>query len=66
MGPWEMTIDTKLADPNQRKAVIDPIKQYMDKAKIPTLIMHDAKSRATWTYSVSLSSDNSNDLAPAP
>lgn len=54
--PLEMTIETKLTEPNQHKAIIDPIKQYMDKAQIPTLVMHDAKSRATWTYSLSLPS----------
>lgn len=48
----ELTIETSLSDPNQRKAIIDPVKEYMEKAKIPTLIMIDTKSHATWTYSV--------------
>lgn len=30
--PLEMTVETTLKDPNQRRSVIDPIKQYMDKA----------------------------------
>ncbi len=71
--PLEMTIDTSLKDPNQHKAVVDPIKQYMDKARIPTLTMHDARSRATWTYSCTLSApaadgaaDGTADGSPAP
>ncbi len=54
MQPLEMTIETTLKDPTQRKAVIDPIKQYMDKARIPSLVMKDSKSRATWTYTCTL------------
>jgi hypothetical protein len=69
--PLEMTIETKLQDPNQRKAVIDPIKQYMDKAHIPSLVMKDAKSRATWTYTCTLSpapaaDDAGTGAAPQP
>ncbi len=50
--PLELSIETKLSDPEQRRAIIDPVKQYMEKAKIPTLVMNDTKSRATWTYTV--------------
>lgn len=59
--PVELTIDTALSDPNQRKAILDPIKEYMEKAQIPTLTMNDAKSHATWTYSVSLAGTRTND-----
>jgi hypothetical protein len=58
-----MTIDTTLTDPNQRKAIIDPIKPYMEKAWIPTLVMHDSKSRATWTYTVSIDTTPKKDEA---
>ncbi len=51
-GPVELTIDTELEDPNMRRQIIDPVKQYMPKAQIPTLVMNDSKSHATWTYTV--------------
>ena len=51
--PVELTVDTTLKDPNQHKAVVDPIKQYMAKAQVTTLVMNDSKSHATWTYNVS-------------
>lgn len=50
--PIELSIDTELQDPQQRHGIIDPIKPYMEKAKITTLTMRDAKSHATWTYQV--------------
>ncbi len=53
-GPVELNIDTELSDPSQRKQIIDPAKELMHKAQIPTLIMKDKKSRATWTYTVAL------------
>jgi hypothetical protein len=68
-GPVEMTVDTKLASPDQHKAVIEPIKQYMEKARIPTLVMNDSKSRANWTYQVTLTApvaDDANPLDAAP
>jgi excinuclease UvrABC ATPase subunit len=68
-SPVEMTIDTKLQSPDQHKAVIEPIKQYMEKARIPTLVMNDSKSRANWTYQVTLTApvaDDSNELGTAP
>jgi hypothetical protein len=68
-GPVEMTIDTKLQSPDQHKAVIEPIKQYMEKARIPTLVMNDSKSRANWTYQVTLTApvaDDANPLNAAP
>lgn len=63
-GAIELTIDTKLADPNQHKTIIDPIKPYMPKAQIITLTMNDEKSHATWTYNVSPPRDNDEDKAP--
>lgn len=51
-GPVELTINTELADPNSRRQIIDPHKDLMSKAQVPTLTMNDTKSHATWTYSV--------------
>jgi len=50
----ELSIETKLSDPTQRRQIIDPIKDYMEKARIPTLTMTDSKSGATWTYTVNI------------
>lgn len=50
--PVELTIDTELKDPNQHRSIIDPIKQYMEKAQVTTLTMNDSKSHATWTYNL--------------
>lgn len=51
-GPVELTINTELADPNSRRQIIDPAKDLMHKAQVPTLTMNDSKSHATWTYTV--------------
>lgn len=51
--PVTLQIATSLPDPNMRRGIIDPIKEYMEKAKIPTLTMTDSRSHATWTYNVS-------------
>lgn len=51
-APVTLTVATSLPDPNLRRGIIDPIKDYMEKAKIPTLTMTDARSHATWTYNV--------------
>lgn len=48
-----LSIDTTLSSPDLRKGVIDPIKEYMAKAKIGSLTMNDSRSHATWTYNVS-------------
>lgn len=53
-GPVDLTIETTLPDPNMRRGIIDPVKDLMNKAQIPTLVMTDSKSRATWTYNVQL------------
>ncbi|MBC7998715.1 MAG: hypothetical protein IAF58_12275 [Leptolyngbya sp.] len=53
-NPIELTVDTSLSDPTARKQIIDPIKDYMTVAKLPSLTMNDAKSHATWTYTASL------------
>jgi hypothetical protein len=63
-GPVEMTVDTKLQSPDQHKAVIEPIKQYMEKARIPTLVMNDSKSHANWTYQVTLTAPVADEANP--
>lgn len=55
-GPVHLTINTELSDPNLRRQIIDPVKELMHKAEIPTLVMNDSKSRATWTYQVNVPS----------
>ena len=52
--PVELAVATRLQDKDQRHGIINPIKEYMAKANIPTLTMTDSKSHATWTYSVSM------------
>lgn len=47
-----LTVDTALPDPNARKPIIDKVKDYMEKAKIPTLTMNDTKTHAHWTYNM--------------
>jgi len=48
----ELSVETELQDPNQRRNIVDPVKPYLEKAKITTLTMKDKKSKATWTYQV--------------
>lgn len=50
--PLNLTVDTALSDPNSRKPIIDKVKDYMDKGKVPTLTMNDEKTHAHWTYNV--------------
>ena len=57
----ELTIDTQLKDPNSHKAIIDPVKPYMAKAQVITLTMNDAKTHATWTYTVSAAAPSDNE-----
>lgn len=51
--PMNLTVDVKLSDPNSRKPVIDKVKDYLEKAKIPTLTMNDSATHAHWTYNMS-------------
>jgi len=55
-APVELTINTELSDPNLRRQIIDPAKDLMHKAQVPSLVMNDAKSYATWTYTVQIPS----------
>jgi hypothetical protein len=51
-APIELTIDTTLPSADLRKQIIDPIKPYMEKAKVFTLNMNDSRSHAHWTYTL--------------
>jgi hypothetical protein len=51
-APINLTVDVSLPDPNSRKAIVDRVKDYMEKAKIMSLTMNDAKSHAHWTYNM--------------
>ncbi len=50
--PANLTVDTALQDPNSRKPIIEKIKDYMEKAKIPSITMNDSKTHAHWTYNM--------------
>jgi hypothetical protein len=52
-GPIELTIDTKLPSKDLIKQVVDPIKPYMEPAKIYVLNVNDSASRAHRTYNLS-------------
>lgn len=51
-APVELTVATSLAQPEMRKSIVDPVKPYMEKAKLFTLTVTDARSHATWTYNM--------------
>ncbi|MBX3136640.1 hypothetical protein KF707_10415 [Candidatus Obscuribacterales bacterium] len=51
-GPVELNVKTELADPNSRRQIMDPAKEFMYKAQVPSVVMNDTKTNATWTYSV--------------
>lgn len=63
----ELTIDTALHNPQQRREIIDPVKQLMDPGKISSITMNDSRSHATWTYNcIAPPSDNSDDKPVVP
>lgn len=64
-GPVEVAVEVELKEPEQRKAIVDPVKDYFEKAGIKTLTMTDAKLHATWTYQVSAQAPAQDDSAPA-
>ncbi len=59
--PINLTVDTALQDPNSRKPIIDKVKDYLEKAKIPSLTMNDSRTHAHWTYNMAPSA-----VAPNP
>ncbi len=50
--PLNLTVDTTLPDPNARKPIIEKIKDYMEKGKIPSITMNDSTTHAHWTYNM--------------
>jgi len=70
-GPIEMTVDAPLNDPEQHKGIVDPIKDYMAKAEITSLVFNntkDPKKHQNWTYNVSIVAPaaGADGAAPAP
>ena len=67
-GPVEVAVDAALNDPEQHKAIVDPIKDYMDKAQITSLVFNDTKNPKThrnWTYKVSTPAPGADGADPA-
>jgi hypothetical protein len=60
-GPVELDIETKLPNKELRKQVIDPVKPYMEPAKVMVLQMQDTASHATWTYNLQQASAPQDD-----
>ena len=50
--PLSLNVDVSLADPNARKPIMDKVKDYLEKARIPTVTINDAKTHAHWTYNM--------------
>ena len=60
-GPISLTVDTTLPSPDLHKQVVEPIKPFMEKAKLVSLEMNDTKSHAHWTYTMIPGSAPSDD-----
>jgi hypothetical protein len=64
-GPVEVNVEVALKDANDRKAIMEPVKEYFEKAQIQSLTMTDPKLHATWTYNLSPASANTgSDVQP--
>jgi hypothetical protein len=65
--PVELDIETQLADPKaERRLIVDPVKNMMDKANVVTIILSDTRAHASWTYSLGPSAANSANEADSP
>ncbi|MBS1990744.1 MAG: hypothetical protein JSS83_09525 [Cyanobacteria bacterium SZAS LIN-3] len=65
-GSIEVTVDAPLNDPEQHKGIVDPIKDYMAKAEITSLVFNntkDPKKHQNWTYNVSVAPAATGDAA---
>jgi hypothetical protein len=60
-GPVELDIETKLPSKDLHTQITDPVKQYMEPAKVMTLQMQDSASHATWTSNLQKASTPSDD-----
>jgi hypothetical protein len=68
-GPIDVNVDAALESPDQHKAIVEPIKDYMPKAEIGQLVFNDTKNPKTkrnWTYRVSTEAAPADGAAPAP
>jgi hypothetical protein len=51
--PVELAIETVMSNPKeQRKSIMDPVKDLMEKANVATVTLNDTKAHATWTYNL--------------
>lgn len=65
-NPIELTVETSLADKNARHQIINPIKDYMGRGRVPTLTMNDAKSHSTWTYTSTMPAPTEDNAEQMP
>ncbi len=49
----DLAVEVNLKSPDQRQAIFDPVKQYMEKGKVSTMTVTAPWLHATWTYTVS-------------
>jgi hypothetical protein len=59
--PVQLTIDAQLPSVKVRRSIVDPVKQLMNPAQVPTVTLTDSRSHATWTYSVAPVADEPSD-----
>lgn len=64
-GILEMNVETKLANPNARRQIIDPVTQFMGPGKVSTLVVKDEKSHHEWTYNATMP-DTTQNAQPSP
>lgn len=50
----QLNVTTRLANPKVHDSIVDPVKDYMDKAQVGVLTMNDTASHATWTYTLGI------------
>jgi hypothetical protein len=48
----QLNVATRLPNPKIHDSIIDPVKDYMDKAQVTVIVMTDSSSHATWTYTL--------------
>ncbi|MBK9618092.1 MAG: hypothetical protein IPO31_02770 [Candidatus Obscuribacter sp.] len=65
-GPVEVTCDLELPDPNQRNTIVEPVKDYFEKAGITSLTLNVKSGTQTFnkTYTVSKAPADASGAAP--
>jgi hypothetical protein len=51
-NPVQLNVATRLPNPKIHDSIVDPVKDYMDKAQLSVLTVNDSASHATWTYTL--------------